>query len=116
MEERYNIPSSTPPCARYEGGEDDDRVTRVWIYVAGLVGGGANARELSGQIARLYDYKGSLIVAVRDGLPPDVEAFFRCAWEEIGHEPGELVEFLDVNSSEWQMYWGSRRFESDWQP
>ena len=60
----YSLPN-TPPCARYEGGENNARLTQVWTYVAGLVGGGRKADDLSKAIARLYDYKGSLIVATR---------------------------------------------------
>ena len=109
-------PPSTQPCARYEGGENDQRLISVWIYVAGLIGGSADAEDLGKKVARLYDYKGSLIVATRDSLSIDVEAFFRCAWVTIGKETKENVEFLPVRSDRWKSLWGSRRFESDWQP
>jgi len=107
---------STPPCARYEGGEEDDRLIKVWTFVAGLVGGGANAQELGRQVARLYDYKGALIVATREKLTLHVEGLFRLAWAEIGREFEENVEFHDVHSRAWERLWGSRRFDSDWQP
>ena len=116
MDQPIYSPPSTPPCARYEGGENDQRLIIVWTYVAGLVGGGANAEDLGKKVARLYDYKGSLIVATRDSLPAYIEALFRGAWVTIGHEIEENVEFLHVRSDRWESLWGSRRFDSDWQP
>lgn len=112
---RYAHPT-TPPCARYEGGEEDDRLIKVWTFVAGLVGGGANARDIGRKVARLYDYKGALIVATREKLSPHVEELFRHAWAEIGCEPEENVEFHDVRSRQWAHLWESRRFDSDWRP
>ena len=106
---------NTPPCARYEGGENDARLIAVWTYVAGLVGGGLKADNLSRKVARLYDYKGALIVATRRKLEPYVEALFRKAWSELGKENEEDVEFPNVQSRDWERYWVSRRFKSDWQ-
>jgi len=105
-----------PPCARYEGGENDDRLWRVWAYVAGLLGGGANAKEVRKKIARLYDYKGTLVVALYGDLPPYIEATIRRAWAEIAYEVEENTEFVSVASSDWNTYWNSRRFDSDWEP
>jgi hypothetical protein len=105
-----------PPCARYEGGEDDRRVSNVWHYVAGLLGGGAKADELSELIARLFDYKGELVIATRNPLPANIKQMFRQAWEYVGSEPPEHVYFFDVSSSDWATYWACRRFESNWMP
>lgn len=118
MDEHNYALSNTPPCARYEGGENDDRLIKVWTYVAGLVGGGSNADELGQKVARLYDYKGSLVVATRNRLPAHVEALFRHAWATggLGCEIEEHVEFHDVQSDKWKQLWDSRRFESDWRP
>ena len=118
MDEHIYALSNTPPCARYEGGENDDRLIKVWTYVAGLVGGGSKADELGRKVARLYDYKGLLVVATRSRLPARVEALFRDAWATVGlgREVPEQVEFLDVQSDRWELLWGSRRFESDWRP
>ena len=116
MEESIYTLENTPPCARYEGGENNERLIRVWIYVTGLLGGSPKADELSQRVARLYDYKGDLIVAVRKELVPHIEAFFRKAWSEVGREFEEHVEFLNVDSERWDQLWRNRRFESDWQP
>ncbi len=106
---------NTPPCARYEGGEDNARLIAVWAYVAGLVGGIHKADELSHKVARLYDYKGFLIVATRTGLNTNSEGLFRNAWSTVG-EFEEHVEILDVWSERWKHLWTSRRFGSDWRP
>ena len=114
MDRPVNTLKATPPCARYEGGENDERLNRVWIFVAGLIGGGANAEELGHKVARLYDYKGLLVVATRENIPQYVEELFRHAWAKIGWEPDDQVEFVDVNSDRWASLWASRRFDSDW--
>src|SRR5258708_20937968 len=107
---------NAPPCARYEGGEDDDRLIKIWLFVAGLVGGGANMTHMGRQVARLYDYKGSLIVATRERLPARVEAMFRYAWSELGNETEEAVQFHDAASADWATLWGLRRFQIDSRP
>jgi hypothetical protein len=107
---------NTPPCARYNVGENNDRLIKVWIYVAGLIGGVVEANELARKVARLYDYKGFLVVATREKFPARVEVMFRKAWAEIGHEFEDHVEFNDVHSDRWELLWGSRQFESDRQP
>lgn len=109
---RLNI----PPCARYEGGENNGRLIKVWLYVAGIVGGGPGADELSNKVARLFDYKGLLVVCTRDKLSTNVEAHFRNAWVEVGHEFEEHVEFADARSDRWERLWNGHRFESDWSP
>ena len=116
MDEHIYALSNTPPSAHYEGGVNDSRLIQVWTYVAGLVGGRPKADELGRKIARLYDYKGLLVVATRSRLPARVEAFFREAWATVGREFEEQVEFHDVQSDRWECLWGSRRFKSDWHP
>jgi hypothetical protein len=111
----YSAPHS-PPCARYEGGEDDQRLLAVWTFVSGLIGGGENAVGISANVARLFDYKGQLVVAIRQPLLPHIEGLFRYAWEVVGNEPSENVEFVDVLSAAWNGCWSGRRFESDWKP
>ena len=108
--------SNTPPCARYEGGENNDRLIKVWTYVAGHKGGYPLANLLSKKIARLYDYKGLLVVATYVGLPAPVEELFRKAWVDVGREFEDQVEFLNVRSARWEQLWSHRRFESDWRP
>ena len=109
----YTLPN-TPPCARYEGGENNDRLTKVWTYVVGLVGGDFRAKELGRSVARIYDYKGLLVIATRIKLTPYEEALFRKAWVEVGCEFADQVEFADVRSERWEQLWNLRRFESDW--
>ena len=116
MDDLGHTLSPTPPCARYEGGENNDRLIRVWIYAAGLAGGGQKAAALGEKIARLYDYKGELVIATREDLSPDERSLFGRAWAEIGSEPAENVEFCDVRSETWERLWGAHRFASDWQP
>ena len=116
MEISYYSAPNSPPCARYEGGENDQRLLAVWTFVSGLVGGGSNAREIAAKIARVYDYKGQLVVALRHPLTPHIEGLFRYGWEMVGNEPQQNAEFLDVKSEEWERYWNSRRFESNWAP
>jgi hypothetical protein len=111
----YHAPHA-PPCARYEGGENDNRLLAVWTYVAGLLGGEAAARKLSEDVARLYDYKGQLVVACRRTLAEAAQSSFRIAWVEVGCELSDNVEFCDVQSADWEKYWRNRRFESDWTP
>ena len=45
-----------------------------------------------------------------------VKAHFRHAWEVVGKEPQDNVQFHDVGSQEWKSLWDARRFESDWKP
>lgn len=107
---------NTPPCARYEGGEYNGRLVKVWTYVAGLVGGVPYVGFLSQDIARLYDYKGLLVIATHIKLTPHIEALFRKAWVEVGCEFDDQVEFVSVRSERWKLLWSLRRFESDWRP
>lgn len=109
----YYVLSSTPPCVHYEGGENCERLIRVWTYVAGLVGGGFNADDLGRKVVRLYDHKGFLFVVTHSRLTSRVEAVFRDAWVTVGREFEEQVEFLPVYSDRWKCIWGRRRFESD---
>jgi len=104
-----------PPCSRYEGGESNVRLIKVWVYVAGLIGGDIKAKYLSQKIARLYDYKGTLVVATHRNLSKKVEALFRKAWLEVGCEFEDNVEFCGVRDDRWKLLWDCRRFESDWQ-
>lgn len=108
-----------PPCSRYENKDNsddgDERVVAVWAFTMGLLGG-LRLEDFGETIARLHDHKGTLVVATRRELPEDCRWAFRRAWEVIGSEPGENVEFIDVNSSEWRGCWGARRFESNWTP
>lgn len=116
MDAHYYSAPNAPPCARYEGGEGDQRLLSVWTFVSGLVGGGENAAGISANVARLFDYKGQLVVAVRQPIQPHVEGLFRYAWEVVGCEPPENTEFVDVRSADWDRYWSGRRFESNWKP
>jgi hypothetical protein len=116
MNLHFNAAPFPPLCARYEGGENDQRLLAVWTFVSGLIGGGENSHTISKDIARLYDYKGILVVGLRSTLPDHVMALFRRAWEEVGCEMAENVEFLHVSTDEWKEHWGSRRFKSDWVP
>ena len=75
---------SRPPCSRYENPENADdgeeRVIGVWAYAMGLLGG-AQQDSFNAKIARLYDYKGTLVVALRGDLPEDCRwAFRRRSW------------------------------------
>jgi hypothetical protein len=112
--ETENLFFNRPPCARYEGGENDARLNNVWHFVAGLAFGKSEAIGRDLRVARLYDFKGFLIVGTRYSLTPYYEHLFRIAWSEAG-EVFDHVEFLDVHSERWKVLWGRRRFESDWQ-
>lgn len=111
----YAAPSA-PPCSRYEGGENDQRLLAVWTYVVGLAGGTECAALMKWDIARIHDHKGQLVVATKRPLGRVVEHFFRTAWKVVGHEPEENVEFLGADSTGWEDYWAGRRFNSDWEP
>ena len=104
------------PCSRYEGGEDDDRVRFVFGYALGLLGGGETANATAQRIARLYDYKGTLYVAIRALLTREQQEAFRKAWAEAGYEVSENVEFTSITSPDWERVWDARRFDSDWKP
>jgi hypothetical protein len=113
----YTEPSnSSPMVARYEGGENDQRLLAVWQFVACITTHERTFKQLRRKIARLFDYKGELIVATRSALTKDEERLFRLAWWEVGNEAYENVQFHEVYSSDWECYWNSRRFESDWRP
>lgn len=102
------------PCSRYEGGENDPRVNMVFGYTLGLLGGRDRFSEAVGKIARLYDYKGELYIATREELSPFWQGAFRQAWSDVGNEPSQHVQFTDINSDDWEMVWGSRRYDSEW--
>jgi hypothetical protein len=106
----------SPMAARYEGGENDQRLLDVYQFVAVIAAHEGTFERLRRKIARLYDYKGELIVATHSALTKDEEHLFRFAWEEIGCEIYGNVFFCDVYSSDWNGYWYSKRFESDWRP
>ena len=93
---------SNPPCALYESGEDNDRLEKVWDFVASHVGGGSEADELDRHVAGVYEIKGDLVVATREDLPAHVETLFRRAWVAAGCENGQLVHFLDELSDRWK--------------
>lgn len=102
------------PCARYEGGENDGRVSAVFAYALGLIG--ADVSKIKDHVARVYDYKGDLVLATRKPLPAAWEDAFRRAWEQVGREVAGNVYFPPVTSAEWDRYWRGRRFDSDWRP
>lgn len=104
------------PCARYEGGENDGRVSAVFAFALGLIGTENIAAEIGSYVARVFDYKGDLVIATRKPLPASWKWAFRRAWEEAGYEVAENVHFLPVTSAEWEHYWAGRRFASDWRP
>jgi len=106
---------NAPPCARYEGGENDARLNNVWHFVAGLAYENPKAILSDRSVAHLYDFKGFLIVGTRANIGTYYENLFRLAWFEVGREFEDHVEFLDVHSERWKVLWGRRRFESDWQ-
>ncbi|MGN6534308.1 MAG: hypothetical protein ACTHKQ_01085 [Mesorhizobium sp.] len=110
------IETTNVPCARYEGGEGEERVCAVFAYALGLIGTDGILKEIGGYVARVYDYKGDLIIATRKQLPASWRMAFKRAWAEMGNEPAENVQFLPVTSDDWDQYWGSRRFDSDWEP
>lgn len=109
----YKLSIPRPPCSRYEGGEDNTRLIKVWDYVTGLLG--HDATHLATAVARLHDHKGELFIVTRRNLPERFKAIFRHAWAKVGHEFAERVEFNDVRSNRWRQIWACRRFESDWQ-
>lgn len=107
--------TSAPPCARYEGGENNERLIKVWDHVTGNPLAGHDITRLTEHVARLYDHKGFLFIVTRRDLPECIKALFRHAWATVGREFAEHVEFNDVRSNRWRQIWACRRFESDWQ-
>lgn len=104
---------SAPVCLRYESdGEEDRRVLLVWAIACGLVGGGEAAGDMTAQIACLYDHKGILFVVLHDGETLRwIEPHLRKAWECMGGEVADNVEFVALSSDHWRSVWNSRRFD-----
>lgn len=107
---------NVPPCSRYDTGENDLRVSNVWHYFAGRIGGGEAADRVARRIARLFDLKGTLLVATFAPLSPEHEALIRDAWREVALEGAHNVRFVDVASEDWEEEWCARRFDTDWVP
>lgn len=107
---RYK-PNFSPPCSHYEFGEGSDRVERIWIYVSGRVGGGVHSNKLGRKLTRLHDHKGDLFVVSWEPLTIGEQHVFREAWEMIGRELSENVEFVPPTSEHWNRIWNSRRFD-----
>lgn len=113
----FGLAETMPPCSRHDDKEDHDaeRVKAVWHYAMGIIyGERAVAIGVSLRIARLHDHKGTLVVGLWEGISESAKTAFRTAWADIGYEPEENVEFLTVPSHQWDRYWSSRRFRSDW--
>ena len=107
-----------PYCIRYED-NPSDRVLMVWAFACGLLGGGAKVNAFTRSIKYLYDYKGTLYVAWSEAEPDasyrhDRDHIFRRvlreAWEDMGNEPAECVQFVALGSDDWLTVWESRRF------
>jgi hypothetical protein len=98
--------ASLPPCIRSdsEGTRGSERVRDVILYAAGLIvarhGYGRLAPELVlDRIKELRDHKGTLMVFLWRPIPESMQKCIREAWEVIGLETDESVEFY-VNGSE----------------
>ena len=95
-----NTKSTTPYTNFYYGNKDSARLSLAWAHATGLVGGGSKAEELGQNIAALFETKGDLVVLTRKSLSADVETLFCRAWDTVGGEKGQLVEFRDEKSDQ----------------
>lgn len=109
--EQMSIYHTRPPCSRHDDNQDDDnpRVLVAWGAICAMVPG-----DLTGSIARLHDHKGTLVVATRFALTKYAQNAIDHVWKQLLNESS--VEFHDVRAKEWDSYWGSKRFESNWTP
>ncbi|KAB0680306.1 hypothetical protein [Aureimonas leprariae] len=116
MEKASQIVIATKiPCMRYEGGEDE-RLCVVLAYALGLIGTRHIVTEASRSIAKIYTYRGELVVATNQPLPASWRMAFERAWEEVGYEPADSVSFVNVDASEWDGFWRHRSFDGDARP
>ena len=92
--------STTPYTNICYGHEDSARLSLAWAHFTGLVGGGSKAEELGQNIAALFEIKGDLVVLTRKSLSADIETLFCRAWDTVGGEKGQQVEFFDEKSDQ----------------
>lgn len=91
--------NSMPPCTRYdEEGTDNARVRNCLLWAMGKAGVSWNGIMT---IEALHDYKGMLHVVSRYWDGPLFEALAE-AWEVVGIESKENVEFLHPQSRRWE--------------
>lgn len=111
VEQMTSIYDDRPPCSRHDDDHDDhnSRVLIAWGAICAMVPG-----DLNGTIARLHDHKGTLVVATRFPLTQFAQNAIDHVWKQLLNEG--IVEFHDVTSKDWDTYWGSKRFESNWTP
>lgn len=102
-------PCRLPPCSRYDEGEENPRLIATFFYAAGM-GNPDMLNDLRAKIARLHDHKGLLFVVYKAPLVPIEQWVLSCAWEEVGAEPKENIEFIAETDSKWISVWDSRRF------
>lgn len=99
-----------PLRSHYEGGEDDERVTAVLFYAAGLARHHIEPLLLFDRIDRLHDHKGWLYIHLWKPIGDDAEYAIRRAWKEIGIETEENVSFHLRGDPDWLDAWNRRRF------
>jgi hypothetical protein len=111
-----------PPTSRHDDQqasadrEQPNRVVReTFVFAMGMLYGLGGARDMPERIARMHDHKGCLGVACWRPLTANMTIAIRRAWEEVGMEAGENVDFIPVGSEAWDYYWPSR-FPSNWTP
>lgn len=88
-----------PHVFRDGDGFGDERLMSVHLFTAGAVREAfpsAFGSELNDNVLRLHDHEGVLTVFTDGPIPKRMKEIFREAWEVVGEESKENVEFVDV--------------------